>query len=56
MKQNGKYVNPSMQKFARNAGIPPRHLSEFKRNIEAMVIALNRQGSDGQPVLALHNR
>ncbi|HXW52599.1 MAG TPA: peptidoglycan DD-metalloendopeptidase family protein [Myxococcota bacterium] len=52
MKKNGKYVNPSSQKFARSAGVPPRYMGEFKRSIEAMVIALNRQGTEKQQVLA----
>jgi murein DD-endopeptidase MepM/ murein hydrolase activator NlpD len=52
MKQNGKYVNPSAQKFAPSAGVPAKYMTEFKRSIEAMVIALNRQSPERQKVLA----
>lgn len=56
MKLNGKYVNPSSQQFARSAGIPTKYLAEYKRSIEAMVIALNRQAPDRQPSFALNTR
>jgi len=56
MKKNGKYVNPSSQKFARSDGIAPKYMGEFKESIQAMVIALNRQGPDKQQVLALKQK
>ncbi len=52
MKQNGQYVNPAAQRFARNIGVPAKYMSEFSRSIEAMVIAFNRQAPDNQRVLA----
>lgn len=52
MKQNGRYVNPAAQNFARSAGVPPKYATEFHQSIEAMVIALNRQAPSQQKVLA----
>lgn len=52
MKQHGKYVNPAAQKFARSVGVPAKYMGEFKRNIEALIIALNQQSPDRQKVLA----
>lgn len=54
MKQNGKYVNPATQRFAREVGVPPRYMAEFAQSIEAMVIAFNRQSPDRQQIIA-HN-
>lgn len=52
MKQHGKYVNPAAQKFARSVGVPTKYMGEFKRSIEALIIALNQQSPDRQKVLA----
>lgn len=52
MKHLGKYVNPSAQKFAPSSGVSAKYMAEFKRSIEAMVIALNRQSPERQKVLA----
>lgn len=54
MKQNGRYVNPSAQRFARNAGVPPKYMTEFAKSIEAMVIAFNRQAPERQKALAVN--
>jgi murein DD-endopeptidase MepM/ murein hydrolase activator NlpD len=43
MKKDGIYVDPTKQHFARSMGVPTRYMKEFASNIEAMVIALNRQ-------------
>lgn len=56
MKLHGKYVNPGAQKFERSVGIPAKYMVEFKRSIEAMVIALNRQSYDRQQVVAINNQ
>lgn len=52
MKLNGRYVNPSAQKFAKTDRIPKNYMSEYGRSIAPMQIALNRQGTDKQNVLA----
>lgn len=52
MKQNGQYVNPGAQRFARNAGVPPKYKIEFAQSIEAMVIAFNRQSPERQKAFA----
>ena len=46
MKQNGKYVNPSAQKFARSFSVPSKYISEYHQSIAALVIALNNQSKD----------
>lgn len=56
MKQNGTYVNPSAQRFARNVGVPAKYMTEFSRSIEAMVIAFNRQAPDRPRILASHDQ
>lgn len=53
MKQNGTYVNPASQRFARSPGVPQKYMTEFAQSIEAMVIALNRQGPNSNQILAL---
>lgn len=52
MKKNSKYVDPTSQRFARSAGVPELYAKEFKSNIQAMVIALNRQYPNKANVLA----
>lgn len=52
MKLNGRYVNPSAQKFAKTDRIPKNYMAEYGRSIEAMQIALNRQNPERQNVLA----
>lgn len=56
MKHMGKYVNPAGQKFARSDGVPSRYMTEFNKNIQAMVIAFNRQAPDRQQVVAFHGQ
>lgn len=52
MKKGGNYVDPITQRFARNAGIPPRYIKEYNNNIQAMIIALNSQSPNKNNTLA----
>lgn len=52
MKLNGKYVNPSTQKFAKTEKIDKRYLTEFKRKMTPWALALNRQTLKRDQILA----
>jgi len=56
MKKDGEYVDPTKQQFARSIGIPSRYMKEFMSNIEALVIALNRQSHKNNAVANLERK